>query len=126
MCVCVCVFVLDICKAKQGEVKPKPEEQAGTSATAPPTGAVSTDDDADSHTESEPRDLLISDDLTAGSSGTSLASSLEDLAQPVQESIDSSPSARAPTPPIVGILMDMGFSRAQVNIALNRFAFYVP
>lgn len=98
-------------------------DQPGTSTTVPPPGAVSTDDDADSHTESEPRDLLISDDLILGSSGTSLASSLEDLAQPVQESIESSPSARAPTPPIVGILMDMGFSRAQVNIALNRFVF---
>ncbi|XP_064390094.1 probable E3 ubiquitin-protein ligase HERC1 isoform X2 [Halichondria panicea] len=64
---------------------------------------------------------LISDQAHDLSETLSLSSSsdgsLEDLSPAVQE---SQQQARAPTPPIVNTFMDMGFSRAQVNIALNR------
>ena len=119
-CICTysgCVlYYLDISKAKPDEPEPKPEKQPSTSntTTAPPAEIVPSDNDSNS----DPQELITLSPF--GSSGTSPASSIEDLAQPVQESTESSSSARAPTPPIVGILMDMGFSRAQVNIALTR------
>ena len=63
---------------------------------------------------------MISDQATYGafSLDSSSDGSLEDLS--VSSVQESQQQARAPTPPIVNILMDMGFSRAQVNIALNR------
>lgn len=48
---------------------------------------------------------------------SSRSSSTDSIDDSIQVVAGSQP--RATTPPIVNILMDMGFSRAHVNIALN-------